>query len=103
MWKYLRLIGGFKDVSKIYKEENGTGKPWYISRRFWGALFTFIGCLLYAVLDVTVPAETLASMSENIATLAGAVSKAVPVAITLYGAIMEVVGIVKRSKDAVEK
>jgi hypothetical protein len=57
MFKYLRLLAQWKDVGKIYKEENGIDKPWYVSRRFFGTVVVFLGGALYAFFNVTIDAD----------------------------------------------
>src|SRR3989304_10149004 len=40
--KYLPLILKFKNISAVYQEETGQGKPFYMSRRFIGLVITVI-------------------------------------------------------------
>lgn len=45
MTKYLWMIAQFKDIARIYQEEKGRGKPWWLSRRFIGALITCLSTI----------------------------------------------------------
>jgi len=98
MWKYIKLLGGWKEISKVYKEEKGTDKPWYASRRFFGSVFMFIGLLLKAFLDVASPEETLTTMADGSYVLAEVIKDSVPAIISLYGAVTTVIGAIKKSK-----
>jgi len=99
MWKYIKLLGLWKDVRKVYAQENqGKDKPWYISRRFFGAVVVLIGGTLYTFLSITVPADMLYTMADNITTISTALKDVIPAAISLYGAITSIVGMVKKSK-----
>lgn len=97
MFKYLKLLGMWKDVREVYQEEKGADKPWYISRRFYGAVVIFIGGALYAFFDITLPADTTQSIADNLSTVGGLIKDLVPAAVALYGAATSLVGIIKKS------
>ncbi len=99
MFKYLKLLAMWKDVSKVYKEENGIGKPWYISRRFFGVVFVFIGGSLYAFFGITIPTDTVSTITDNLATLGNIVKDAIPVVVALYGAITSLIGVIKKNAN----
>jgi hypothetical protein len=97
MFKYLKLLGMWKDVREVYQEEKGADKPWYVSRRFFGAVVVFIGGALYAFFDVALPADLTDTMADNAAVIGGLVKDLVPAAVALYGAATSLVGILKKS------
>lgn len=92
-WKYLEYLFKLKDISEIYKEENSTEKPWYLSKRFIGAVLTFI----FSALSLGLTEADVAALTDQIIL----VSSAVP---TIYGLIMLIKGIfdkIKRRKENV--
>ncbi len=89
--KYLPLLLKFKSVAEAYKEEKGTGKPWYISRRFLGAALLLGAAFLGIQFGITLDQSLIDQIANNLADL-------VPAAIGLYGAVMTVVGLIKRDK-----
>jgi hypothetical protein len=97
MFKYLKLLGMWKDVREVYQEEKGIDKPWYVSRRFFGAVVIFVGGALYAFLDITVPMELADTMADNAAVIGGLIKDLVPAAVALYGAATSLVGMLKKS------
>jgi len=96
--KYIKLLMGFKDVRKIYQEENSADKPGWASRRFIGAGVIFAGVLLQNFFGVDLDAKTLGNLSDNFSTLAGAAQVVIPAGVQIYGAALAVVGAVKKSK-----
>jgi hypothetical protein len=96
--KYIKVLLKFKDVRKIYKEENGTDKPGWASRRFIGAAILFIGILLQTFFGIELDNKTLTSLSDNFGTLTGAARVVIPVGVQLYGLILAIVGAVKKSQ-----
>lgn len=98
MFKYIKLLGAWKDVSKIYKEEKGTDKPWWVSRRLFGAIFIFIGLFLYVVFDIKTSPEQINQMADNVTDIADNIEKIIPAIIALYGFITSIVGTLKRQK-----
>lgn len=91
IFKYLKLLGRFRDIEATYKEETGKGRPPYLSRRFVGALVIFVGAALSLHFGVEIDENILTNITESI-------EKIVATGIVLYGLVMEVVGIVKRKK-----
>lgn len=91
IFKYLKLLGRFRDIEKTYKEETGKTRPAYLSRRFVGVLVVFIGAVLCLQFDIKIDENILTNITESI-------EKIIAACIVLYGLVMEVVGIVKRKK-----
>jgi hypothetical protein len=96
--KYIWLLLKFKDVRKIYNEENGTDKPGWASKRFIGAMVLFGGVVAQMLFGVEINSNTLSTLSDNFTTLAGAAQVIIPVAVQLYGATLSVVGAVKKTQ-----
>jgi hypothetical protein len=100
MFKYLKLLAQWKDVSKAYKEENGKDKPWYVSRRFFGVVVVFIGGALYTFFNITIDANTVTILADNVTTLGGVIREAVPAVVALYGAITGIIGALKKGAQS---
>ena len=97
MFKYLKLLLRFKDVSKVYKEENfNKEKPWWLSRRFFGAVITFVGVLSVAFFGVDIDVATQNTLVDNVGIVAESLDKIIPSIITLYGIILGIVGTIKK-------
>lgn len=94
LFKYLKLIGLFKDCGKAYKGHTGKDRPAYLSRRFVGAVVLFAGTALSIYFGVKIDTEILTNITDNL-------DKIIPPIIILYGAVMEIVGILKRKKNPV--
>lgn len=90
--KYLKMLLKLKSVAEVYQEEKGTGKPWYLSRRLIGVVLLAAAYGANQLAGIIIPDEMVNS-------LAGYVSDAIEVAIGLYGAIMVIVGQIKRQKN----
>ncbi len=90
--KYLSLAAAFQDVSTIYTEEQGKGRPAWYARRFLGAVATAIGVLLSVKFGVDLSAETLAQMTDNAETM-------IATGTTLYGVALGIWGTIKRKKS----
>lgn len=85
-FKYIGLMLGFKNVKKIYAEENlGKEKPFYLSRRFLGAVVTFGGAVSAAMYGITLEPEKLSGITDALENL----GKALPV---VYGAVLSLKG-----------
>jgi len=91
IFKYLKLIGLFKNCDKAYKEHTGKDKPAWLSRRFIGAVVILIGAGLSIHFGVKIDSEILSTVTDS-------ADKIIAAGIILYGAIMEIVGIVKRER-----
>lgn len=89
--KYLPAILKFRQVSTIYQEETGKDKPFYVSRRFIGAVITAIGAILSIYLGVKIDENLLSTLSDNVETLITAI-------VALYGLIMLIIGHIKRQE-----
>ena len=86
---YLKLLLMLRNVSHVYEEEKGTGKPVYLSRRFVGVVLTLASAILYLTYGVEL--AEIESTAEGIVTLLTALG-------TLYGTIMAVVGQIRRRR-----
>lgn len=89
--KYAKLFGLFKNLQSTYKEETGKDRPAYLSRRFLGAVIMLGGAVLSLEFGVKIDETLFASIGDSL-------EKIIAAGIVLYGAVMEVVGIVKRKK-----
>lgn len=91
--KFIPLLLKGKSIADVYEEETGQGKPWYLSRRFFGAIITFIGAVagVYFGVDVTLDEGMVNVLTDNI-------GSAVAAGIGLYGVILHIVGWIKRHK-----
>lgn len=89
--KYLKLLMVLRDVSTVYQEEKGANRPWYLSRRFIGIVITFLGLCLTVFTGYEASEIHLSIMSDNIAAIVSA-------AISLYGIVMGIVGVVCKKK-----
>jgi len=91
IFKYLTLIGLLQNVTNAYKEHTGKDRPAYLSRRFVGALIILIGAGLSVHYGVKIDENILTNITESL-------EKIIAASIVLYGAVMEIVGILKRKK-----
>jgi len=97
MFKYIKLLLQWKDIRKIYKEEKGSEKPWFASRRFLGVVILFIGAILKTFFDIYLPPETISSLTDNAVLLGTIIDTVIPVLVSLYGAITYIIGQIKKS------
>jgi len=91
LFKYLKLLGLFRNVTDAYKEYTGKDRPAYLSRRFVGALIILIGAVFSFHFGVKIDESILSNITESL-------EKIIAACIVLYGAVMEIVGILKRKK-----
>jgi len=96
--KYYKLLAQWKDVAKVFKEENGTDKPWYVSRRFFGAALTFIGIVVYTVFNVSLDQDSLNLLANNLETIGKQAEVIIPAIASIYGIITSIVGSIMKSK-----
>lgn len=89
--KYLISILKFKDIADTYKEENGSDKPWYLSRRFIGTVIAIIAGVLFASQGIVISETQIQIIIDGFITI-------IPVLVSLYGIIMGVVGQIKKKK-----
>jgi hypothetical protein len=89
--KFLPMIFKLQDVSKAYEEEKGIGKPWYLSRRFFGALLVVV----FAFLSIQFGFD-LKELDPNV--IANHIVNAIQAFVGLYGAVMVLVGFFKKAK-----
>ena len=98
-FKYLKLIAGFKDVSKVYREENKTDKPWYLSRRFFGSAIAFISLVVVTLFGIDITSIAQVSIVDSITVISESIVKVIPALTTLYGSILAIVGIFKNKDE----
>ena len=89
--KYLSLILRFKNISKVYQEETGQGKPFYISRRFIGLIITAVFAVITIWTGVTIDEVLSLQVADHVVAVITAV-------IALYGIILGIIGHFKRTK-----
>ena len=87
--KYLSLILRFKNISEVYQEETGQGKPFYMSRRFIGLVITVIFAIITIWTGVTIDDAMSLQIADNIIAIVTAI-------ITLYGIVLGIIGQVKK-------
>ncbi len=88
--RYLKLLLLLRNVSTVYEEEKGKGKPVYLSRRFVGMVLTLVSAILYLTYGVEL--ADIESTAEAIVTLLTVLG-------TLYGAVMAIVGQIRRNRE----
>jgi phage-related protein len=98
MFKYLKLLGSFRDVTKVYEEEKSGPKPWYVSRRLFGTVFMFIGLVLQIIFDTVITPEVLEGLADNTVIILEAIQKIIPAVTAIYGASVTTIGTIKRNK-----
>lgn len=91
IFRYFKLLGLFKNCDKAYREHTGKARPAYLSRRFVGAVVLLVGTALSVYFGVEINKELLGMIADNIGKIIGA-------GVVLYGAVMEIIGIVKRER-----
>ncbi len=89
--KYLISILKFKDITDTYKEETGSDKPWYLSRRFIGTIIAIIAGVLFASQGIVISETQIQLIVDGFITI-------IPALVSLYGIIMGVVGQIKKKK-----
>ena len=89
--KYLISILKFKDITDTYKEETGSDKPWYLSRRFIGTVIAIIAGVLFASQGIVISETQIQLIVDGFITI-------IPALVSLYGIIMGVVGQIKKKK-----
>lgn len=89
--KYLISILKFKDITDTYKEETGSDKPWYLSRRFVGTVIAIIAGVLFASQGIVISETQIQLIVDGFITI-------IPALVSLYGIIMGVVGQIKKKK-----
>lgn len=87
--KFLPLVMMLKDVSDAYQSETAQNRPFYLSRRFIGALLAIVGAALSIALGVTIDANIASSITDSIITI-------VTAGMSLWGAVVGVIGVIKK-------
>ena len=90
--KYMPLVALFKDVSASYQEETGAGRPFYLSRRFIGAVIALAGGAATIAFGITIDATVLNQLTDNL-------EKGISAIVVLYGVILTIVGAFKAKKN----
>lgn len=92
--KYIPILLGFKDVTREWKATgvNVSTKPFWLSRRFTGAVLIFISIGITQIFGVKI-------MEEDINTLGDVLIGLSEAATATYGSIEVIVGYFKRNKD----
>lgn len=89
--KFLPLVLKFKDISEAYQSATGKDRPAYLSRRFVGALLVLLGAIASIALGVQIDENVVMSVTNGLDTLIAG-------GITLYGAILAIIGQIKAKK-----
>ena len=90
--KLLPLVAMFKDVTNEVRTAGKEGRPWYLQRTFFGALVALLAGAASIFAGVVVDANILSALSDNLAQLA-------TVGTTLYGIILAIYGMYKKSQS----
>lgn len=93
MFKYLKLIGLLKNAQDAYREDTGKDKPWYLSRRFIGALLALPCAVATIQLGITIDNDAVKTLVDNIPTLISG-------SIAVYGVVMHIVGQFDKAKKS---
>lgn len=89
--KYYPLVALGKNVTNEWESAHQEDRPFYLSRRFTGAALMLIAGFLGIHYGVKIDETLINQISDNLQT-------AITAAVTVWGLIIEVVGIVKREK-----
>jgi uncharacterized membrane protein len=92
MFKYIGLILKFSDVSKVYKEETGKDKRWWLSRTFIGSLIAFLATAVTVFFGIEISDGQVEVIVNSLSTI-------IPAAIALYGVVMTFIGQVKKQQE----
>lgn len=90
MFKYIKLLAAWQNVSEVYKQEQGKDRPFYLSRRFIGSAIGLLGIFLHVQFGITIEEATQVSLINN-------VEKLIPAGIIVYGSGMAIVSFAKRT------
>ncbi len=92
--KLLGMVSLFKDVTKEVQAAGAEKRPWYMQRSVWGTIVATVAGLISYFIGVTIDANMLSTLSDNIPQLIG-------VFVTLWGAALSIWGLIaKRIKVA---
>lgn len=95
MFKWLKMIGTFKDVRAEVKAQ-GTLKNVLLSRKFWGLLWVIGAFVLDSYFGVKVDEQTQQQITN-------AIVVGISSAMLLFGMIMQIVSYVKTIVNAIKK
>jgi len=88
--KFIPMIMMFKDVYSAYLAETGNpNKPFWATRRFIGSILALIGGAVAIAFGIVIDPATIDILAGNIEVLIGG-------AVALYGAVLGVVGLIKK-------
>ena len=96
--KYIKLILSFRQVADEYQRDNGKDKPILLTRRLFGVSFTVLAGVVATVTGVELSPVSLDTLADSTKGLTDAVQVAWPHILGAYGAIMAVVGQIKKEK-----
>ena len=99
-FKYLPALLKLKDVSSEYKDAKGTGKPFFISKRFVGSVLAFAAFLLGTGLNVVIAPENISKILDNFILIANIFNDHGKEIASAFGSIWGVVMIVKGQIDS---
>lgn len=89
--KYLPLLLRFKNVSEVYQEETGQGKPWYLSRRFIGLIVAIIFAIITLRTGITIDEALSLQLADHLISV-------ITAGVALYGIVLGIIGHFKRTK-----
>ena len=89
LFKYLPLIAKLKDARVAYEDSTGKGMPFYLSRKFIGAVLALGGSFVAIQYGVNLDADFINNTADSIEKITGA-------GVALYGAIMFIVSAFKK-------
>jgi len=95
MFKYIKLLMAWQDVSTVYKEEQGKDRPFYLSRRFIGSAIGLLGVFLHVQFGISLDEATQISLINN-------VEKFIPAGIIVYGSGMAIVSFAKKIMEMIK-
>lgn len=96
--KFLPLLLKGKDIFDAYEEENNKKKPFWMSRRFVGAVFVMISAGLAIHSGVTIDPTDIEHITDQTMTFMQSVEVFLSAGFGLYGSTLATVGTIKRKK-----
>ena len=92
--KFLPLVMMFKDVTdamQAAKKDATADRPWFLSRRFVGAVMTVVFAVISIASGVTLDANVVSSITDSAFAMVSSGG-------VLYGLILLIVGAIKAKK-----
>jgi len=90
-FKYLPLFLSLHDLSKIYKEEVGAERPFYLSARFRGAVVSTLSLILFFTLGIDIDKDILQQIVDNTVNI-------IPLVSAVYGCVITVLGVIRAKR-----